>query len=928
MSAPRPGQWERSHGGFSTGESLVPHGQGRTSLRRANPGASEKTSTGGRACAGPVEVDACRVRGLGVHTDADYPASMTSRPRARGRSGGAARATGHVAQGVALLVSFVLMAGIGGVLAAGLALPGVALANGVTNVTTQAFDDLPTDLKTTILPQKSVIKAADGTLLATFYDENRVIVPLDEIAPIMQKAVISIEDKRFYEHSGIDPQGMLRALATTQLTTQTQGASTLTQQYIKNVQLQAAQTIDDPVARQAAMAAATVDQGTEGYARKLREAKLAISLEKRWSKDQILEAYLNIAQFGASSIYGVEAAAEYYFGKHASEVTYLQAATIAGITQSPTALDPVLHPVASQKRRDTVLGTMHDQGYITTDEYRTGIATPLADTLDPHPVKQGCMVAADNVPGSGFFCDYVTKVIRNDPAFGADPQARQQLLYRGGLTITTTLIPSEQQAALQSVIKAVPEKDPSGVGSAIVTVEPGTGKITSMAQNREYTAVDGAGAGQTSVNWNTTSAYGGSGGFAPGSTFKPFTLVEWLKQGHSLSETFDATLRPLQLADFTACGAPYATKGVYKFHNSEGSGNVMNALFATKESVNSGYLVMAQDLDLCNIMQDAADLGVVQPSGAHAGTKIDAYPSNVIGSANVAPLQMAAAFAAFADGGVYCQPIAITEVVDSSGKDLPVPSANCQEKLEPRIAAAVDYALQGVFQRGGTAQNLGIPKYTAAGKTGTTTNNEYNWFVGFTPLKATAVWVGHPDHMTSMHRETINGKTYWNGPYGSDIAAPTWKRFMDATMAKQKVPAFPAVGNHELYGDRVSVPDVIGSTQDDATRTLRAAGFQVRIESKRATDYHPAGTVVDQSPQGTTTKGSVIRLTLSDGTGTPPPPVCIPGGQWDPGCPPQAPPTQPTAPPATTGQGGFTGVGGGNGTNQGGGLPGFGHNNH
>ena len=812
---------------------------------------------------------------------------MSSRPRSRGRTGRAASATGHAAQGVALLVSFVLMAGIGGVLAAGLVLPGVALANGATNLTTEAFDDLPTDLNLTVLPQKSVILAADGTQLATFFDENRVIVTLDQIAPIMQKAVISVEDKRFYEHSGIDPQGMLRALAKKQLGGETQGGSTLTQQYIKNVQIQAAQTIDDPVERQAAINAAKADQGTEGYARKLREAKLAISLEKRMTKDQILERYLNIAQFGARSIYGVEAASQYYFSKHASELTYLEAATIAGITQSPTKWDPELHPAAAQGRRNTVLGTMRDQGYITAAEYQTGVTTPIADTLHPSPVRQGCMVADDNVPGSGFFCDYVTKVILNDPAFGAEPQDRKDLLYRGGLTITTTLEPTEQKLAVDAVEKYMPKEDPTGVGAAMVAVEPGTGKITTMAQNRDYTALRDSQPGETSVNWNTSKTYGGSAGFAPGSTFKPFTLVEWLKTDHSLSQTFDGTLRPIPEADFTACGAPYG-KGVYKFGNSEGSGGVMNALTATKNSVNSAYLTMATQVDLCNVMQDAADLGVVQPSGKDMGQNIAAKPANVIGSDNVTPLAMAGAFAAFAANGTYCKPIAITRVVDADGKDLPVPSADCQEKLEPRIASAVTYALKNVWQ--GTAKQLGQPSYPAAGKTGTTSYNENLWMVAYTPLRAAAVWVGHDDGFKSLHGLSINGHRYTSrgsGPFGADIPGPIWRDYMDQFMAGKTVADFPPAGNKEIYGEQVPVPSVIGMSQADATTALQGAGFQVKVAKDPVTDYHPAGTVVTQSSSGKAPKNSTITIALSDGQGPPPAPICDPAGQWDDACGPK-----------------------------------------
>ncbi len=800
---------------------------------------------------------------------------MSSRPRSRGRNGRAARATGHAAQGVALLLSFVLIAAIGGIIAAGLGLPAVALANGATNLTTETFNGLPTDLDFTALPQKSVILAADGTQLATFYDQNRVIVPLSQIAPIMQKAVISIEDKRFYEHSGIDPQGMLRAMAENLAGGQTQGASTLTQQYIKNVEIQAAQNIADPVARQAAYQAVTVDSGTSGYARKLREAKLAISLEKRMSKDQILEAYLNIAQFGANSIYGVEAAAEYYFGgTHASDLTYLQAATIAGITQSPTRWDPVLHPAEAQVRRNTVLGTMHDQGYITDAQYQAGIATPIASTLNPKPVQQGCMKAGQSVPGSGFFCDYVTKVILNDPAFGPTTAARQQLLYKGGLTITTTLVPGEQALALKAVDDKVPPNDPSGVGAAISVVEPGTGKITAMAQNRDYSAVANPGPGQTAVNWNTSHDYGGSQGFAPGSSFKPFTLIEWLKTGHTLTQTIDGRLRSLPLSSFTACGKPYANSGTYTFRNSEGNGGYMNAIDATKNSVNSAYLVMAQQVDLCNVMQDAADLGITQPSGAGAGKNIVARPANVIGSDNVTPLAMAGAFAAFADNGTFCQPIAITRVVDANGKDLPVPSANCQQKLEPRIASAVNYALKSVWK--GTAATVGTPPYPAAGKTGTTTQAEYLWFVGYTPLRASAVWVGNPNGMTPLHGMTIGGRSYsgrYAGPYGADIPTPIWREFMDQFMAGKHVPDFAPPGTKELYGDLVPVPPVVGLPQDQATSSLQAAGFTVAISPTQATDPSAAGTVVAQSPTGNAPRGSTVTLTLSNGQGAQPPPA-------------------------------------------------------
>jgi membrane peptidoglycan carboxypeptidase len=495
--------------------------------------------------------------------------------------------------------------------------------------------------------------------------------------------------------------------------------------------------------------------------------------------------------------------------------------------------------------------------------------------MNQQPVSQGCMVADKNVTGAGFFCDYVVKVILNDPAFGPTTTARQQLLYKGGLTITTTLVPAEQAQAVKSIQDNLPTTDPSGIGAAMSVVEPGTGKITAMAQNREYYPVANPGPTQTSVNWNTSHDYGASNGFPAGSTFKIFTLIEWLKTGHSLNQTFDGTLHPFNQHDFTACGKPYPVNAVWKPTNSEGNGGVMNAIEATKNSVNSAYLAMAEQLDLCNIMQNAADLGVVQPAGKAMGQNIPAVPSNVIGSSEVTPLAMAAAVAALADNGTYCAPIAITRVVDTDGKDLPVPSAGCQQKLEPRIAAAVNYTLKNVWQ--GTAKGLGQPKYPAAGKTGTTSEAEDIWFVGYTPLRAAAAWVGHPDSFKSMNGMTINGHQYnrrTGGPFGANIPGPIWREFMDQFMSTQgAVPDFSPPGNNEVYGVMTPVPDVVGLSQGDATAALQAAGFTVKISGTQATDPSPAGTVVRQSATGTAPRNSVITLTLSNGQGQQPTPT-------------------------------------------------------
>lgn len=799
---------------------------------------------------------------------------MPNPARARGRQVSAVQA-------LALLLSFCLVAGIGGVLAAGLVLPGVAAANGLTDVSATAFDDLPTELEQKPLPQKSEILASDGTLLATFYIQNRIVVPLDSVAPIMRQAVIAVEDRRFYEHSGIDPAGMMRA-AVAGLAGKKQGASTLTQQYVKNVFLDAAERAEDPAERARLKAEAQENDGAEGVARKLREAKIAITLEKTMSKDEILEKYLNIAAFGAS-VYGVESAARYYFSKPASELTYLEAATIAGITQSPSRWDPVgpanetpeedaARYADSKVRRDKVLRDMQQEGYITKEELDTGVATPVEATLNVSPLRQGCMSADAAIPGSGFFCDYVTKVIANDPAFGETAKERTDLLYKGGLTITTTLVPGEQAIADAEVKAGVPVDDPSGVASAITSVEPGTGKITAMAQNRTYSALAEQGDRETSVNYNTSYQYGGSAGFPPGSTFKVFTLLEWLKQGKALQQTVDGTRLQYNMGEFTSCwgrltGAPY------KFGNSEGGKAIrQSVLDATKNSVNSAYIQMASQLDLCGIMNGAAELGVTKAGNPNAvdgrgnpmgGGSFDPLPAGVLGTDSTSPLQMANAYATFAANGTYCKPVAITSVVNALGEELPVPSAECTpNKIEPRYAAAMNYALSNVWS--GTAKSLSKPGYPSAGKTGTTTSNEYNWFVGYTPLRSTAVWVGYSGAMRTMNGQTIAGQTYYRGPYGSSIAAPTWLRFMNQVLAGAPNPDFAAPTDRELFGERVGVPSVLGLSEQQARQRLEGAGFRVSVSGEQVPSAYPAGTVAEQSSTSAT-RGASITLRMSSG---------------------------------------------------------------
>lgn len=680
---------------------------------------------------------------------------------------------------VALFLAFVLVSGVGGVLAAGLLVPLAAGANTATDTAVEVFDELPADLEPGPLSEQSRIYANDGTTrLATFYTENRIVVPLDQVSDAMKNAVIAIEDKRFWEHGGVDVEGLPRAVVNNITGGDTQGASTLTQQYVKNVLIEQAVRKDDTMA--------LYEANEKSLGRKAREAKLAIALEKKMTKEEILQGYLNIAQFGRS-VYGVETAARHYFNKSAIDLNYVEAATIAGITKAPSTYDPTTQPENAQKRRDVVLNTMYQQGYITKEEYDAGRATPIADTLAIQPLEAGCQASG----GSAFFCDYVTKIIMSDPVFGETKEERQARLYRGGLDIYTTLDPGMQAAAEQHAAAAVPADDPSQIEDAIVTVEPGTGKILAMAQNRAFDNTQEPAPNTTAVNYSVDQSHGSSNGFSPGSTWKPFVLAEWLNQGHSLYETVSANKRTWTInRDFTAsCTRLGNEKWTPANSDGPGSGS-MSVLKATYNSVNTAYTTMASQLDLCGIASTAKAAGF-QPSMLRDEGNININASMILGTQNSSPLQMAAAYATFASGGTYCSPIAITKVVAGDGEELPVPSANCQPgAIDPNIANTVTYALQQVITQGSGRGNGLADGRPAAGKTGTANNNTHTWFIGYTPQVVTAVWIGNAESDVPMNgRFTINGKTrpYW---YGSSLAAPTWRDYMNQILAGQPAPGF------------------------------------------------------------------------------------------------------------------------------------------
>lgn len=686
-----------------------------------------------------------------------------------------------------LWAAFTATSVIVGVLASGLGLPitagvGEAATVGVDMLSGTAVASIPPTV-----PRTSVMVAADGTPIAYFYRENRMQVPLSQMSPLVQNAIVAIEDSRYFRHGAVDPQGLLRAAAHDAVGGAVQGGSTITQQYAKNLLLEQAVAAGDA----AAIRAATADTA----ARKVRELRLAIALERRFSKAQLLEGYLNIVYFDQQT-YGVQAAALRYFGVSAAHLDLPQAALLAGMVHEPSADDPVLHPLAARSRRNVVLRAMLDQKMITAAQEAAALRAPV--TVTGRPVPNGC----DPAGADGFFCEYVVRSIATDPAYaalGATPAERENALLTGGLVIRTTLDRRTQASAVHAVATALPATDPSGLATTAVTVEPGTGAVLSMAEDRAYSTT--AGAGGTTVNYATDFELGGSRGFQTGSSFKPFTLAAWLAAGHGLNDRVDATRRSFPFSRFTACGQPLVGSTPYTPGNSEGrETGPMSVSAATAKSVNVAYVDMESRLDLCSVAATAEALGVhlaAPENVCDAATPSVALPtclpSLTLGVENIAPLTMAAAYAGFAAHGRYCVPQPIRSVVRAATLDSPpttlVSSAPaCRQVLPPPVVAGVDAALSRVLTTGTAAAVGPLHPWPSAGKTGTTDGPYDTWFVGYTAQRATAVWVGDPGRVVrgSVVRRrltdiTVNGR-YYATVFGASIAAPIWKAVMEVAM--------------------------------------------------------------------------------------------------------------------------------------------------
>ncbi|MGW0494937.1 transglycosylase domain-containing protein [Streptomyces sp. NPDC003007] len=681
------------------------------------------------------------------------------------RSGGGLSPTQQAAKflGVSVLAGAVL---------AGIALPAVGALGLAAKGSVESFDDLPATMKAPPLSQRTTILDADGGPIATVYSRDRTVVPLKDISPYMQKAIVAIEDSRFYQHGAVDLKGVLRALNKNAQTGEvSEGASTLTQQYVKNVFVEEAG--DDPTK------VAQATQQTIG--RKIRELKYAIQVEEELGKKKILENYLNITFFGQQA-YGVEAAAQRYFSRSAKDLSLEQSALLAGIVQSPSRYDPVNDEAEATKRRNTVLRRMAAVGDISKERAAEAMKAPLGLKVSKH--KNGCITA---VKGAGFFCDYVREVFLNDPVFGKTKEKRAKIWNQGGLTIRTTLDPQAQKAAQASIKDHVYQSD--DVATAATLVQPGTGKILAMGQSRPYGV--NTKKGETTLNLSVDGDMGGGMGYQPGSTFKPIVAAAALEDGMPANKVYSSPYRMPYPSPVSACDGkrwvndPDDPAKLENENSSEVGPYDMRE--ATAKSVNTYYVQMISDIGICPVTTMAKKMGVVRADG----DKMPQVPSIALGTQEMSPLTMANAYATFASRGMYCTPVAIESVnrrVGDKTTSFKVPKSTCSRAMSEDTADTINTLLKGVVDDG-TGKKAGLGSRPSAGKTGTTDERYAAWFVGYTPNMAGAVWVGDPAHKRKMIGITIGGRPH-SKVFGGEVPGPIWRDMMSGALEGKPVEDF------------------------------------------------------------------------------------------------------------------------------------------
>jgi membrane peptidoglycan carboxypeptidase len=733
-----------------------------------------------------------------------------------------------------------------------LVVPFAALAGVTSTVMSDSIETLPTDLDTPLDAIRTTVylnadRNGDGQFdqLAQFYDENRIVLDsIDQIAPIMRQAQVDIEDERFFEHGAMDLRGTLRALLSNVASNDTQGGSSITQQYVKLVRVEAAAAHNDEEGVAAAQAPT--------LSRKIEEMRYAIAVEDKFSKEEILRRYLNIAYYGDGA-YGVEAAAMHYFGIHAIDLNLAQAALLAGLVQNPN-LDPVNHPDEALARRSMVLDAMVKNHHATAEEVAAAEATPLE--LNVQAAQNGCV--GTEYP---FLCQYVERTLLQDSAFGATEEERARNIKRGGYEIFTTIDPKYQDLAQAAVSKWATPTDPVIIGMS--EVRPGTGEILAIAQSRPVMGNETR-AGETTYNYEVNEKMGFYNGFQAGSTWKPFTAIAALDKGIPPTKSFnspanmvfDSTPFPDCDGNMTGYRTGAGTEA-WRVGNASPSG-VMSMYTGTERSVNTYYAQLVLAIGPCAAARMAKAAGAELASGGDLVEEFYDKPSITLGAPNTTSLSMANAYATFGARGKFCQPVIIREIRTRDGSNVPQPvpgQDNCQQTIRPEIADGLNRILRGVvYNSGGLAYRTRIDGRDQGGKTGTTEWNDNVWTVAYTPEIAGAVHVSRDNdpywdpYWADRNSKSVTGITLPSGiflPGSSDTTpAQIWKDAIGPLFPEIPPTPFVAPTSEVLRGKTIPIPSLSGTAAQIEQR-LRAAGFTInRAESF---DARPAGTYLTTS---------------------------------------------------------------------------------
>ncbi len=666
--------------------------------------------------------------------------------------------------------------------------------------------------------QSSIIYAADGSEIVTLHaEENRTDLTLDEIPEHVRDAVIAVEDERYWLHHGIDLRAILRAVRVNASGTDQQGGSTITQQLVKTLLLDADETLS----------------------RKVSEAALAWRFEQRYTKERILELYLNTIYFG-NGAYGIFAAAREYFGKPPAGLTPAEGALLAGMIQAPGDYDPYDDPDPSVLRRNVVLDRMLDQDLLGPEEHAAAAAEPMVLAPDVPPLEQRY--------AAGHFVEEVKQWILDDPRFGSSDRERNELLFAGGLRIHTTVDLRLQALAEQAVAATLPDAatDPE---IAIASIEPGTGHVVAMVGGRDFFGPGDA------AKYNLAMGKGRP----TGSSFKPLILAAALQLGLPLSTQFPAP-GSMQLT----YGDPVDIWNVDNYGEG-GPGVPVDLVEATVRSYNTVYAQLILRIGTSEAVQIARDLGITTP--------LQDFPSAVLGANDVQPLEMASAYATLANRGVHVDPVFVTSITDADGTILYEAQHHQRRVLDPGVADQVTSVLQQVVERGtGTAAQIGRP---VAGKTGTAQAWRDAWFCGYVPQLATAVWVGFPGDQVSMTPPLTPIRVT-----GGSYPARAWQRFMSAAVEGSEALPFETTTSSTTTSTVVApelspvttgalqvVPGVVGSDVATARGHLEGLGFRVSVVQSDRGGVVP-GTVLAQAPPAGVALGTggIVTLEVAGGS--------------------------------------------------------------